>query len=133
MSLKKSKVTSPRIKVIQKLYSSLINPNSEIDYPKSQYKKFIKDVVTGTLERSELIEETITTHLTDDVDLKKTDKLLKIILFAALFELIFKHNTPKKVIISEYLLASEHFLEKIQIRYLNAILDKIAKILRKDQ
>ena len=133
MSLKKSKVTSPRIKVIQKLYSSLINPNSEVDYPKSQYKKFIKDVVTGTLERSELIEETITAHLTEDIDLKKTDKLLKIILFAALFELMFKHNTPKKVIISEYLVASEHFLEKIQIGYLNAILDKIAKIIRKDQ
>jgi len=133
MSLKKSKVSSPRIKIIQKLYSSLINPNSEIHYPKSQYKKFIKDVVTGTLERSELIEETITTHLTGDIDLKKTDKLLKIILFAALFEIMFKHNTPKKVIISEYLAASEHFLEKIQIGYLNAILDKIAKILRKDE
>ena len=66
-------------------------------------------------------------------NLKKTDKLLKIILFAALFELMFKHNTPKKVIISEYLTASEHFLEKIQIGYLNAILDKIAKILRKDE
>ena len=133
MSLKKSKVTSPRIKVIQKLYSSLINPNSEIDYPKSQNKKFIKDVVTGTLERYELIEETITIHLSKDIDLKKTDKLLKIILFAALFEILFKHNTPKKVIISEYLVASEHFLEKIQIGYLNAILDKIAKILRKDE
>ena len=133
MSLKKSKVTSPRIKVIQKLYSSLINPNSGIDYPKSQYKKFIKDVVMGTLERSELIEETITTHLIEDIDLKKTDKLLKIILFAALFEIMFKHNTPKKVIISEYLVASEHFLEKIQIGYLNAILDKIAKIIRKDE
>ena len=133
MSLKKSKVTSPRIKVIQKLYSSLINPNSEIDYPKSQYKKFIKDVVTGTLERSELIEETITTHLSEDINLKKTDKLLRIILFAALFEIMFKHNTSKKVIISEYLVASEHFLEKIQIGYLNAILDKISKILRKDE
>ena len=133
MSLKKSKVTSPRIKVIQKLYSSLINPNSEIEYPKTQYKKFIKDVVTGTLERLELIEETITTHLSKDIDLKKTDKLLKIILFAGTYELMFKHNTPKKVIISEYLVASEHFLEKIQIGYLNAILDKIAKILRKDE
>ena len=133
MSLKKSKVSSPRIKIIQKLYSSLINPNSEIDYPKSQYKKFIKDVVTGTLERSELIEETITTHLSEDINLKKTDKLLKIILFAAIFEIMFRHSAPKKVIISEYLVASEHFLEKIQIGYLNAILDKIAKILRKDE
>ena len=133
MSLEKSKISSPRIKVIQKLYSSLINPNSEIDYPKSQYKKFIKDVVTGTLERSDLLEETINPHLRDDINLQKTDKLLKIILFAALFELMFKHNTPKKVIISEYLTASEHFLEKIQIGYLNAILDKIARIFRKDE
>ena len=133
MSLKKSKISSPRIKVIQKLYSLLINPNSLIDYPKSQYKKFIKDIVTGTLERSELLEETINSHLSEDINLKKTDRLLKIILFAALFELMFNHNTPKKVIISEYLVVSEHFLEKIQIGYLNAILDKIAKILRKDE
>ena len=110
-----------------------MNPDSTIDYPKSQYKKFIKDVVTGTLERSILIEEKINSFLANDIDLSKTDRLLKIILFAAIFELLFKHNTPKKVIINEYLLASEHFLEKIQIGYLNAILDKISKELRKDE
>jgi N utilization substance protein B len=131
MNLKKSKNSSPRIKVIQKLYNSLMNPGIEIEFPKNQYKKFIKDVVNGTLERSDLIEETINTHLADDIKLSKTDKLLKIILFAGVFELLFKHNTPTKVIISEYILASEYFLEKIQIGYLNAILDKIAKILRK--
>lgn len=108
-----------------------MNPGVEIDYPKNQYKKFIKDVVSGTLERTELIKVSITTHLSDDIDLDKTDKLLKIILFASIFELMFKHNTPTKVIISEYLLASEYFLEKIQIGYLNAILDKMAKHLRK--
>ena len=131
MNRKKSKKTLPRIKIIQKIYNALMNPNTEIEYPKNQYKKFIKDVVTGTLERSELIEETINQNLSQDIDLVKTDKLLKIILFAAVFELIFKHNTPSKVIISEYLLASEYFLEKIQIGYLNAILDKIAKLIRK--
>ena len=109
-----------------------MNPGSLIDYPKSQYKKFIKDVVTGTLERSDLIEIQIKSYLANDIDLTKTDKLLKIILFAAIFELMFRHNTPKKVIINEYLIASEHFLEKIQIGYLNAILDKISKKLRKE-
>jgi transcription antitermination protein NusB len=128
---KKSKSSSPRIKIIQKLYNALMNPDAEIDYQKNQYKKFIKDVVKGTLERSELIEETINSHLSNDINLVKTDKLLKIILFAGVFELMFKHNTPKKVIIHEYLLASEYFLEKIQIGYLNAILDKIGKVLRK--
>ena len=109
-----------------------MNSEAEIDYPKSQYKKFIKEVVKGTLERSDLIEEKINSYLSSDINLKKTDKILKIILFAATFELIFKHKTPKKVIISEYLIASEYFLEKIQIGYLNAILDKISKELRKD-
>ena len=133
MNLKKSKHLSPRIKVIQNLYSLTFNPDSVIDYPKSQYKKFIKDVVAGTLERSDLIEETINKNLSEDINLVKTDKLLKIVLFAAIFELIFKHNTPKKVIINEYILASEYFLEKIQIGYLNAILDKISKKLRKHE
>ncbi len=110
-----------------------MNPNSKIEYPKNQYKKFIKDIVTGTLERYELIEENIKKYLKDDIDLKKTDKLLKIIIFAAIYELMFKHNNPKKVIISEYLLASEFFLEKVQIGYLNAILDKISKVIRKDE
>ena len=98
MDQKKSKNSSPRIKVIQKLYNALMNPDALIDYPKSQYKKFIKDVVTGTLERSDLIENQIKSYLAKDIDLTKTDKLLKIILFAAIFELMFKHNTPKKVI-----------------------------------
>ena len=131
MNQKKSKKSSPRIKIIQKIYNSMMNPGVKIEYPKSQYKKYIKDVVSGTLERSELIEETININLADDIDLVKTDKLLKIILFAAIFELMFKHSTPTKVIISEYLLASEYFLEKIQIGYLNAILDKISNLIRK--
>ena len=109
-----------------------MNPDALIEYPKSQYKKFIKDIVTGTLERYDLIEDKVKSLLANDINLAKTDKLLKIILFAAIFELMFKHNTPKKVIINEYLIASEHFLEKIQIGYLNAILDKISKEIRKD-
>ena len=53
-----------------------MNPDVEIEYPKSQYKKYIKDVVSGTLERIDLIEETVIKHLNEDIDLKKTDKLL---------------------------------------------------------
>ncbi len=132
MDQKKYKNSSPRIKVIQKIYGSLLNPDEEIIYSKSQYKKYIKDVVSGTLERIELIEETVINNLEKDINLKKTDKLLKIILFAAVFEFMYKHSIPKKVIISEYVRASEFFLEKAQISYLNAILDKLSKLIRKD-
>ena len=50
MDPKKSKNSSPRIKVIQKLYNALMNPDASIEYPKSRYKKFIKDVVSGTID-----------------------------------------------------------------------------------
>ena len=132
MSLRQNKNSSPRVKIIQKIYGSLMNPEEDIIYPKNQYKKYIKDVVSGTLERIELIEETIIKHINQDINLKRTDKLLKIILFSAVFEFMYKHNTPKNVIITEYLRASEFFLEKAQISYLNAILDKLSKLIRKD-
>ncbi len=125
------KSVSPRIRVIQKLYGNTLNPDAAIEYPKSQYKKFIKDVVQGTIERNDLIEETVSKHLAEDLNLKRTDKLLKIIIFAAIFELMFKHNNPTKVIINEYVKTSEFFLEKAQIKFVNAILDKIAKNIRK--
>ena len=127
-----NKNSTPRIKIIQKLYSKTLNPEEKIIYNKSQYKKFIKDVTEGTIERKELIEETIENLLKDDIDLKRTDKLLKIIIYAAVFELLYKHNNSKKVIISEYLKTSHFFLEKAQIKYLNAILDKLSNLIRKN-
>ena len=130
MSNNKKNVT-PRVRVIQKLYGNSLNSDADIEYPKSQYKKFIKDVVQGTIERNDLIIDTITKYIPDDLDLKRTDKLLKIIIFAAIFELMYKHNNPTKVIINEYVRTSEFFLEKGQIKFLNAILDKISKSIRK--
>jgi len=127
----KNESTSPRIRIIQKLYGNSLNSDADIEYPKSQYKKFIKDVVQGTIERNDLIEETVSKYLAEDLDLKRTDKLLKIILYAAIFELMFKHNNPTKVIINEYVKTSEFFLEKAQIKFVNAVLDKIAKNIRK--
>ena len=130
MANKKKNVT-PRVKVIQKLYGNSLNPDADIEYSKNQYKKFIKDVVQGTIERNDLIVETIKKYIPEDLDLNRTDKLLKIIIFAGIFELMFKHNNPTKVIISEYVKTSEFFLEKAQIKFLNAILDKVSKSIRK--
>ena len=126
------KSTAPRVRIIQKLYSKSINPEEEIIYKKNQYKKFIKDVTEGTLERIEYIEDLIEKALKNDINLKRTDKILKLIIYAAVFELLFKHNNSKKVIISEYLKTSQFFLEDGQIKYLNAILDKLSDLIRKN-
>ena len=74
--------------------------NNDINTLSNQsLQNHVKDVVSGTLERIDLIEETINKYLKDDIVLEKTDKLLKIILFAAVFELMFKHNNPRNVMV----------------------------------
>ena len=49
----------PRVIIIQILYAKNFNSEFEIKFPKHRFKKFIKDIVLGCLERKELIEETI--------------------------------------------------------------------------
>ena len=63
-----------RVIVIQKLYTQEFSKTSELNFPKHRHKKFIKDVVLGTLERKELIEETIQQHLSKDLNIKRTEK-----------------------------------------------------------
>ena len=127
------KIVTPRVKIIQNLYSKKSNPEISIKYSKNQFKKFIKDVTEGTIEREELIDDIIKKNLKDDINTNKTDKILLIIIHAAIYEFLFKHNNNISVIISEYLKTAEAFLEKGKIAYLNAILDKISKELRKGE
>jgi|TARA_Y100000310_G_scaffold102740_1_gene100902 N utilization substance protein B len=120
----------PRVIITQILYAKNFNSEFEIKFPKHRFKKFIKDVVLGSLERKELIEETISLHLNKDIDIKRTEKLLIILLHAAIFELLYKPQTSVNIIINEYLNAAEAFVDNKQKKFLNALLDKISKKIR---
>ena len=123
---------NPRIIVVQKLYSYFLNKESKISYQKNRYKKFIKDTVTGTIEREELLLEKLKTILKDDFNPSRTDLILKLMILSATFELMFSHKTPINVIVSEYVKISDFFLETAHKGYLNAILDKVSKNVRKE-
>ena len=128
--MKNEALRNPRVIVVQKLYSQEFNKESKLTFPKHRYKKFIKDVVLGTLERKELIEETIQQHLSKDLNIKRTEKLLVVLLHAAIFELLYRPQTSISIIINEYLNSSNFFLGQSQKKYLNAMLDKISKKIR---
>ena len=130
MSLKDLK-RNPRVIIIQKLYSKLLNSDNELEFPKHRFKKFIKDVVLGTIERKELIDENINNFLNNDIEKKKTDKLIIILLQAAVFEFLYKPQTSINIIINEYLNAATAFIDDKQKNFLNALLDKISKKIRK--
>ena len=121
---------NPRIIIIQKLYGKYLNSDYEIEFPKHRFKKFIKDIVLGCLERKELIEETILLHLKKDIDIKRTEKLIIILLHAAIYEFLYKPEISINIIINEYLNAAKAFVDNNQKNFLNALLDKISKKIR---
>ena len=119
---------NPRVIVIQKLYASSLNKESVITFPKHRYKKFIKDVVNGTIERKDLIEDLMNRELKNDINENKTELILKLMIMAAIYEFMFMHKTPIKVVIYEYLKVSDFFVEGSKKKFLNAILDKVSKV-----
>ena len=128
--IKKENIQDPRVIVIQKLYSHHLNHEAEIVFPKHRYKKFIKDVVNGTIERKELIQDLIDRELKDNINNNKTELIVKLMIMAAIYEFMYMHKTPIKVVISEYLKVSDLFVDKSQKSFLNAILDKVSKVSR---
>ena len=121
---------NPRVIVIQKLYGHHLNKDSEITFPKHRYKKFIKDVVNGTIERKDLIQNLMDKELKDDINENKTELMIKLMIYAAVYEFMFMHKTPVKVVISEYLKVADFFVQGPQKGFLNAILDKVSKVSR---
>ena len=121
---------NPRVIIIQKLYGKFFNHDEQLTFPKHRFKKFIKDIVSGTIERNDLILEELDKNLGDKFTLKNLDKLFQVILKSATYEFLYKPNLPIKIIIKEYLNASNFFLNNGQTKYLNALLDNIGKKLR---
>ncbi len=121
---------NPRVIIVQTLYGKYYNNDQKIVIPKHRFKKFIRDVVFGTIERNEVILVEIKKHLDSDININNQDKVFLIILKSAIYELLYKPRTSSKIIIKEYLNASNFFIEETKTKYLNALLDKISKSLR---
>ncbi len=130
MTLQYSPKHNPRVIVIQKLYGKYFNKDEKLTFPKHRFKKFIKDVVNGTVERDEVINEEIKNHLDSDLNMKNLDKVFQVIIKSAIFEFLYKPKISVNIIIKEYLNASNFFINESQTKYLNALLDKISKKIR---
>ena len=121
---------NPRVIIIQKLYGKFFNDEEKLIFPKHRFKKFIKDIVFGTIERDEILTEELDKNLGKDFNLNNLDKLFQVILKSATYEILYKPNVSIKIIIKEYLDASNFFLDDSQTKYLNALLDNIAQKIR---
>ena len=130
MSVFFSPKNNPRVIIIQKLYGNFFNGEVKLSFPKHRFKKFIKDIVIGTIERDEVLIEEIKKTFGNEFIFEKTDKVFQVILKSSTYEILYKPKLSLNIIIKEYLDASNFFLEFSQTKYLNALIDRLGKNLR---
>ena len=82
------------------------------------------------LSEMKLISEELDKNLDKEFSYKNFDKLFQVILKSATYEFLYKPNLSIKIIIQRIFECFKFFLNEGQTKYLNALLDRIAKKLR---
>jgi N utilization substance protein B len=91
---------------------------------------FFDDVVRGTIARAEEIDAALTARLAEGWTLTRLDKTLLQILRCGTYELIARADIPVATAISEYVDVAHAFFDEREAKFVNGVLDAVAKDVR---
>lgn len=91
---------------------------------------FFDDIVKGVLARREEIDALLETRLADGWALARLDKTMLQILRAGAWELMARPDVPTGSAINEYLDVSHAFFDAKEGKFVNGVLDAVAKAVR---
>ena len=91
---------------------------------------FFDDVVKGVLARLAEIDALLAGHLAEDWSLARLDRTLLQILRAGAYELLARPDVPTGTAIAEYLDVAHAFFDRRETRFVNGVLDAVAKSVR---
>ena len=92
--------------------------------------KHLREVVEGTVREQALIDVTLDKQLDKDWPIHRVNAILRAVLRAGAFELMFKENVPAKVAINEYVNVASAFFDKEEPALANAVLNALARARR---
>ena len=131
-----------RLLAVQAIYESTINKkeiNDSFDelilhiVENSDFKNKIngskllltKEIFKGVFSNLKEIDLILRSSLNNKSKAQSFDKLLLSIFRCAIYEIEVKKEVPKKIVISEYLLISNHFFGNKEVALLNGVLDNL--------
>lgn len=100
-----------------------------IDHPPAEIA-FFRDLLRGTVEEQRAIDPQVDQALAAGWPLKRIEAVLRAILRAGTYELMFRRDVPARVVISEYVAVADSFFAGDEPGVVNAVLDKIARGVR---
>ena len=129
-----------RVRVLQALYEWLIaqnKPNEVELHILAECKsdnidlQYFKELFHGIVKEIDSLDELISPQL--DRPLKDLSPIELLVLRLAVYELKFRLDIPYRVVINEALEITKKFGSIEGFKYVNGVLDKVAKEIRKDE
>jgi len=94
---------------------------------------FFEDVVLGAVDGQAEIDRAIAGHLASGWRLERIDSILRAALRAAVYELLRRPDVAAKTVINEYVEIARDFFSGDEPRFVNALLDAVARETRADE
>ena len=95
--------------------------------------KHLREVVEGTVREQALIDVTVDKQLSKEWPIHRVNTILRAVLRAGAFEIMFKENVPAKVAINEYVNVASAFFDKDEPAMANAVLNALARAKRPEE
>ncbi len=124
---------------LKKSYEDLIdnyaitNKDQIKSYRDQVDENLIKELVNGVELSKSTFDDDIKSLLSDDLKTEKLENLLWQILRFGAFELKFSSKTALKIILNEYIDITSFFFPKKQVKFVNSVLENLAKKYRQDE
>ncbi|GJD92841.1 transcription antitermination factor NusB [Methylobacterium iners] len=100
-----------------------------IDHPPAEVA-FFRDLLRGVVEEQRAIDPQLDKALVQGWPLKRIEAVLRAILRAGAYELMFRPDVPARVAISEYVDVARSFYGGDEPGLINGVLDKVARGVR---
>jgi N utilization substance protein B len=91
---------------------------------------FFDDLVKGALARRDEIDTLLASKLAEGWKIERLDKTMLQILRAGAYELLARPDVPTGSVISEYLDVAHAFFDEREAKFVNGVLDAVAKVVR---
>jgi N utilization substance protein B len=95
--------------------------------------KFLVEIVEGAVREQRTIDPFVDKALDADWPLHRLDATIRAIFRAAAYELMFMERVPARVTISEYVSVTSAFFEGDELRFVNGVLDALARARRPEE
>jgi N utilization substance protein B len=121
---------TPLAKLLDEFHQHRLGREIEDDQYAQADVDFFDDVVRGVVAREEEIDALLAERLAQGWSLERLDKTMLQILRAGSYELLARPDVPTGSAISEYLDVAHAFFEPRDAKFVNGVLDAVAKVAR---